>query len=141
MKKVIVLALSFIGVSNLVSAQQAAASAADANAAPIKKAKVVHSAGPAAAAPASDLNERKADKVVAAVPQTLAADDELESRKLAITNDNTLTPEQKKKAYDAIDAEKAARLKKSMGSDKYNQMVTEQKAAAPTAKPAKKEKQ
>ena len=96
--------------------------------------------GKASNTDANRANYKKAglnDSQIAQVEKSVA---DLDQRKAAIENDNSLTPEQKKNGLAAVETERSAVLKKSMGEDGYKRytIVTQNESKGKPAKAAPK---
>ena len=152
MKKLLFIVFAVSGLTNLATAQQAKVSptmqplptkAESEKAAQTKMAASGMTAAPVATAkqtkPATNNTAayKKAgltDTEIAGINQSMA---DLDKKKAEIENNNKLTPEQKKNGVAAVEAERNAVLRKSMGDVKYKTYTSQQVQSQGKAKPVK----
>ncbi|MEO8771566.1 MAG: hypothetical protein ABI402_15840 [Ferruginibacter sp.] len=152
MKKLLFIVFAVAGITNLATAQQAKVSptmdplptkAESAKATQTKSAASGMTTAPVAstkqAKPATNNTAayKKAgltDTEISGINQSMV---ELDKKKAEIENNSKLTPEQKKNGVEAVQAERNAVLRKSMGDVKYKTFTIQQAQSQGKAKPAK----
>lgn len=154
MKKILFIVFAVAGLSNLASAQQAKVSPTmdplPTKAESEKAAQSKQAASGMSAAPVATVKQAKAatdntaaykkaglsDSQISGINQSMA---DLDKKKAEIENNSKLTAEQKRSGVAAVEQERSAVLRKSMGNDKYK-VYNAQQTQAPVqskAKPAK----
>lgn len=155
MKKILFIAIAVVGLTNLAAAQQAKVSPTmdplPTKAESEKAAQTKKTASGMTTAPVAAPQEIKvAAKNTAGFKKAGLSDDQISSlnqsmldldkKKAEIEHNNALTPEQKKDGLTAIEAERSAVLRKTMGDDKYKQYSAQQAPVQSKVKPTKASK-
>ena len=141
MKKILFIALAVAGISNLASAQAAKISPTmtpPPSKAQLEKDSKAKSDAAQLSVPVTPAKQTaKASAATAKYKKAglndsqVAMMNDFDKRKADIQNNTTLTPEQKKNAIAAIEAERNASLRKSLGEDGYKKYTV---VTAPQAK-------
>ncbi|MBS1741633.1 MAG: hypothetical protein JST81_01250 [Bacteroidetes bacterium] len=153
MKKILFIAVAIAATTYTASAQQAKASPTIAPA-PSKEQlakdnqKKAESVDKMSATPApkrkivagSTASYKKAGLTQEQITEVNKINADFDQRKAKMQNDNGLTPEQKKAGLEAIEAERNASVRKSMGDNAYKRYTLVNSTEKVKAKPVKTEK-